>query len=517
MRPETPKLCSIPAPESERALRLCPPAQKIGVVPSLRTAATDGPTGPLGALFAALVEADPGAIAVSDGAVIRRGALLGAADALARRLRSRGAGVGTPVAICLEPSVDAVIAALGVLRAGAVCLPIDPCLPLSRRVRMAAAVGAELQVCRQDAALPGVEVAPLRGVDPGGALPLVGPEDAAYLLFVPSATGSPKAVALPHRAIARLADPGAAGQTLGALAGASTAVAVAELWVALLSGARLEIASPNDAQEPVRLARWLAARSVGSVRLSPSMLRRLLRTQPSALAPLRRLIVHDSADPALLFAAASACSGEVTNGFYRTEAGILVAEQSVAASAEGVLDRALPGTRLEVLDAAGHPAAPGEPGELWVGGDAVALGYWGEPANPAFCPDPSGRRMFRTGERACWTRDGALLRLGRADDRVVVDGLPIEPAEIEATLLAHPSIRSAAVVAVGEGDEKQLYAYVTGRAAREDSVWMHLRDRLPGPLLPAEIIRMSALPMTSGRRVDRRALAAPVPLLRVVQ
>jgi amino acid adenylation domain-containing protein len=474
----------------------------------------------------------PDAVAVAGaGAVEGRGRTLTfgdlerRAEVLAHRLRALGVGPGSAVGVCLDRSPDLVVALLGVLKAGGACLPLDPADPSDRWDAVLADAGARALVTERalEPHLPSRPVPVLQLDDAAGeASPRAGaqaaPEDPAWLLPVSDPRGRPRIVELSHGALTRLAGVGREAFGVGpgdvalAVSPLSHESAIPEILVPLLSGARLVFADEEAAGGGARLAADLA-RSGATVLIAP----------PSTLAAL--LASGWAGQPALK----AVCSGaplaagrteqilplveSLWNAWGSAETGIWTTARRVTSPAESsLLGRALPGSRVYVVDAAGELVPEGVPGEAAVAGPGVALGYRGVPDATRFGPDPFGRqgRLFRTGERVRRRAGGEIEWMGRQDDRLLLQGLRVEPEEIEAVLTGHAAVAEAVVtLAVDDAGRDRLVAYVVGVEGQEPApgdLRRLLRRRVPDALVPSSFVSLASLPRKADGTTDRAAL-----------
>ena len=497
----------------------------------------------LHALFEARAAAAPDAVALIGGdARVSYRALDRRANTVARALRGRGVAPGQCVGVHLDRGADAVAAILGVLKAGAAYLPLDPAYPAERLAYMLNDAGARVVLSSPalaPVAAPGVAVLPIGGAwnedaaDDANVPATTGAADAAYRVYTSGSTGLPKGVAATHRGVVNRvwwmqgAYPWAAGEVACQKTALSFVDAVAETFAPLLAGVPLAIVADDYAKDPRRLAAALAAHGVTRVVLVPSLLRALLETHPNlgARLPSLRLCVSSGERlPAELCAAfrAAAPGVRLLNLYGSSE---VAADATCYDTAELAADaatvpvgRPIANTRVYVLDAALQPLPAGVPGEVWVGGDGVALGYPGRPELTAerfvtdpFSADPAAR-LYRTGDVGRMRADGVLELRGRADAQVKVRGVRVEPGEVEAALAAHPSVRQAVVIAREDvPGEARLVAYVTGNGEAPSAVVLraHLAARLPAFLVPSAFVALDALPLTPSGKVDRRALPAP--------
>ncbi|MFE0461115.1 amino acid adenylation domain-containing protein [Kitasatospora sp. NPDC058965] len=462
------------------------------------------------------------------------------ANRVAHLLRAAGAGPETLVAVCLERGPDLVVALLGVLKAGAAYVPLDPSHPTARLTGLLAQAGigtvlsdtALAPVVRAAGALPLLVdrlPAGLATDDPGTA---ADPDNPAYVLFTSGSTGRPKGVVVPHRGVVnRLLwmrdDCGLrAGTRVLQKTPATFDVSVWEFFGPLAVGATLVLARPGGHRDPDYLRAVLAEERVDTVHFVPSMLREFLAALRGAgpsdgpvLPDLRRIVCSGEALGADLVRGVAELIGcEVFNLYGPTEASVDVTATRCLPGEPVTIGRPVANTRTQVLDPDGAPLPPGAAGELCLAGVQLARGYLGRPGltAAAFRPDPAGppgSRLYRTGDLARWTADGRLEYLGRLDHQVKIRGFRIELGEVEAVLTAHPQVRAAVVTArqLPTG-EAQLVGYLvgTGPATPETGeLRAHLGARLPDYMVPTAWVRLAALPLTSSGKTDRRALPAP--------
>ncbi len=491
-------------------------------------------------LFAARAAATPGAVALEHGDERVTYAELDArAGRLARRLAEAGVAPGDRVGLLMERSTPLVAAMLGTLRAGAAYVPLDPSHPADRLRAILADAGARVLLAA-GAAPPGLAGAArvldaagdaAAGTATGAPAPIAVPggDGLAYVIYTSGSTGAPKGVMVPHRAVARLVletdlAQVAPGDAVAHLANPAFDAATWEVWAALLNGARVVILDRDVALSPARLRRELAARGVGALFLTTSLFNLVAREAPAAFAGVRHVLFGgEAADPHAVRAVLRAGPpGELVNVYGPTETTVFATWHRVHAAADHAhsvpIGRPLANTRAYVLDAGMEPAPVGVPGELYVGGDAVAWGYLGRPdlTGERFVPDPfgaePGARLYRTGDRVRRPPSGELEHLGRLDAQVKIRGFRIEPAEVEAVLAAHPAVGEAVVVVREDGGEKRLAAYAVpapGAAPSPAELRGHLAARLPAYMVPATVTLLDAVPVTSSGKADLRALPAP--------
>lgn len=464
------------------------------------------------------------------------------ADRLAGLLHTRGVRPGALVGVCLERSVEMVVALLGALKAGAGYVMLDPGFPAERLRGMAADAGVAVVVGRRDAGAGELGAAArwLSVEDAGRAAPLprdavaVRPSDAACVMFTSGSTGRPKGIVASHAAIAETLT----GQDFAAFGTGTVWLQCApvswdafalELWGPLLGGGRC-VLYPGQRPDPVVMAGLVAEHGITSMYLSASLFHVVVDEYPRALAGIRELIV--GGEPLSPEHAARALERHpalrLGNGYGPVEGMVFLTVHPV--TAEEVRDgrpvpigRALAGKHLRVLDERLRPVPDGATGELYAAGAGVALGYRGRPGLTAerFVADPyggPGGRMYRTGDLVRRRADGVLEYLGRADDQVKIRGFRVEPGEVETVLARHPDVVRAAVVARADGTgEKRLVAYVVPRAGRgqelrEEELRGYAARVLAEYLVPAAFVLLDALPLTPNGKLDRAALPEPGPV-----
>jgi amino acid adenylation domain-containing protein len=515
------------------------------------------------ARFEEQVERTPGAVAVvHESESLTYAELNARANRLAHHLIERGAGPDARVAILVPRSIELVVCELAILKAGAAYVPIDPSFPAERIAFMVADSGSALVLSRTGADLPllaGVERVDVDALPEGARhdprVPLHSGA-AAYVMYTSGSTGAPKGVVVPHRAIVRLvmnngyADFGPDDRVAFAANPAFDASTL-EVWAPLLNGGRIVVIGQDVLLDPRRFAGALARHEVDVLWMSVGLFNQYVEELKAEIPRLRYLIVGgDALDPQTI---ARVLKGHaprnLLNGYGPTETTTFAITHAVTGVDEGArsipLGRPIANTRIYILDAHGEPVPVGVAGEMYIGGDGVALGYLGRPGLTAerFVPDPfsaePGARMYRTGDVGRWRKESALVRecvsaevdpevtnsrtdalthsrtaviefLGRTDFQVKVRGFRIELGEIEARLAAHPAVRDAVVLAREDAPgDKRLVAYYVGEALDVETLRAHLSERLPEYMVPAAYMRLEALPLTPNGKVDRKALTAP--------
>ena len=525
------------------------PAQRVLDIPILSDAerrrlleewnATDAAL-PAGAgiheLIAERAARTPDAVAaVCGNRALSYGELQAAAGALAAHLRSLGVRPGTLVALCTERSLEMLVGLLGILNAGGAYVPLDPAYPADRLAFMLEDAGCPV-VVTQSPLMGRVPCGTARVVlldddgwraggpdDPGAAA--AGPDDPAYVIFTSGSTGKPKGVQVPHRALLNLLAsmaqvPGlGADDVLLAVTTLSFDIAGLELFLPLMVGGRVVLASREDALDPARLMTLISARGVTAMQATPATWR--LLTEHGWHGPRGfKVLCGGEALPPDLAQTLSSGEAEVWNVYGPTETTIWSTIQRITPGPGPVpIGRPIANTRVYVLDPRGAPTPTGVPGELFIGGLGVALGYLNRPALTAerFLPDPfvgaPGARMYRTGDRVRWRADGTLEYLGRLDSQVKLRGFRVELGEIETILSRHPAVaRAVAHVVPDASGTNRLVAYVVpGGSGLPAPVELrnHLAAELPDYMVPSLFMPLDAIPLTPNGKVDRRRLPPP--------
>jgi amino acid adenylation domain-containing protein len=460
------------------------------------------------------------------------------ANQLAHYLRARGIGREHLVGLCLERTPEMVVGLLGILKAGAAYVPLDPAFPRERLAFMLSDAHIPLLLTRQhllsslprefvgqviclDSDWPAIATAPLTPGEKTGA-----GEQLCYVIYTSGSTGRPKGVAVTHQAVvnvlASLQQQSAFQQQacLLAVTTLSFDIAALELFLPLVSGARLEIASRQVAADGRRLAHLLATSGATYMQATPVTWRLLLDAGWQGGAHLH-VLCGGEALPRELADRLLQHGCRVWNVYGPTETTIWSTAAEVK-SAEGAvpIGRPLANTRVYLLDPRLQAVPIGVAGEIYIGGRGLARGYLGRPELSAqrFVPDPCGpqigARLYRTGDLARWRADGTLECLGRTDDQVKIRGHRIEPGEIEAVLEEHPAVAQAVVLVHTDTDGQQaLLAYIRvqpGQLAPPEELRTHLRRRLPAYMLPSRLVLLERFPLTPNGKIDRRALPPPV-------
>lgn len=524
------------------------PDSRVGCVPMLAQAELErllidfnrtevaNPTGcRIHDLFQRRAEQSPDAIAASFGGVsISFRELDQRSNQLAHHLRAVGVTSEALTVICLERSIEMIVAMIAVLKAGGAYVPVDPTYPperisfmledsgatavitaekLTRKLRTGAA-----RVIRIDADGPVVARASDSPFD-GGATP----ESAAYVIYTSGSTGRPKGVVIPHRAVvnfllAMSRKPGlTSNDTILAVTTLAFDIAALEIFLPLTVGARIELASRENTLDPSRLSSLIRESGANVIQATPATWRMLIDWGWKGDSRLKALcggeaLSRDLADQLLQRA------GEVWNMYGPTETTIWSTVERVTFYEGPVLiGRPIDNTQVYILDSNRQPVPPGISGELFIAGAGLAHGYLNQPnltaerfvANP-FAPSDA-HKMYRTGDLARFYEDGRIECLGRVDDQVKLRGFRIELGEVESVLKNHPCVRDCVVVASerGRGD-RRLVAHIIPCDSALVPAPKELRDflkqQLPEYMIPSRFVSMESFPRTANGKIDRKTL-----------
>lgn len=511
------------------------PDTEIRAAAASAAAATAAERRPITELIAGQARERPDKVAIIDGDDrVSYAELDRRAAAVAAGLRRSGAGRGDVVAIPMARSANAVIAALGALRAGCAYLPLDIGQPAAR-TRMLIEQCRPAAVIADEAAIAGpiAGLAPLLMVDQlpeGGhceeAVAVTG-RDPACVICTSGSTGQPKAVVVPHAAISALV-PEANYLTLTpedrvtySSNPAFDAVLI-EVWGALTSGATLVVIDREVALTPRLMREFLAEQRITVMVMATSLFHQLADFEPDAFGGLRALFFGgEVCDPRRLEKILTGRRpGRLVNIYGPTEntTATTTHDITLADLAEAVpIGRPVSGAVLHVLRPDGTVAEPGEVGELYVGGTGLANGYHLAPAltAAAFVPDPfsavPGVRLYRTGDFVRKLPDGTFAFAGRHDDQVKVRGFRVELGEIDLAIRRQEHIADVAVLSRRAQDSTEIIAFVTGTAPLDVAeLTGRLRQELPDHMVPAFVV-LDRMPISANGKIDRQALAATIP------
>jgi len=522
------------------ALSLLTPAERHRLLVEWNDTASVYPAGAVPEVFEDQVERAPEAVALLyEERQLTYRELNRRANRVAHRLRALGVGPDTLVAVCMERSLDMVIACLGVLKAGGAYVPLDPAYPTERLAFMLADSGAVALLTRRvhldrlpERLAPTIcvdaDAGALERESPENPARIAGPGNLAYVMYTSGSTGLPKGVAIPHRGILRLlfgisyARLGP-NETVLHASSPSFDLTTFELWGPLLHGGRC-VLFPGRVPTPDALRDVIEKHGVTTIWLTGSLFNSIVDATPESLGGVQQLLVGGEAlsVPHVRRAAEALPSTQIINGYGPTEATTFACCYHLPGPPEAdatsiPIGRPIANTRVYVLDRHRQPVPIGVPGELWIAGDGLARGYVGRPELTAErfvvqrLSQTLEERLYRTGDLVRWLGDGTLEFLGRLDDQVKVRGFRVELGEIEVTLARHPRVRESVVVARrGPDGEMGLVAYVVGDGPVESrDLREFLGRKLPEYMVPTAFVVVDRLPLSANGKVDRRALPEP--------
>jgi amino acid adenylation domain-containing protein len=463
-----------------------------------------------------------------------------ATEAIARKLRAVGVQPDTLTGVCLHRSPEMVIAALAVMHAGGAYVPLDPGFPPERLQYMLADSEATVlltqaslrdefagfngQVLCVEDLLADNEQSPAQDWAPAAS------DHLAYVIYTSGSTGKPKGVAIPQGALVNLLlsmrqTPGiAADDVLLAVTTLSFDIAGLELFLPLIAGARVELVSRDTAMNGERLAELLSANSISLMQATPATWRMVIDAGWQGSAGLKVLTGGEPLSPELRAELLRRCQS-VWNVYGPTETTIWSTVERVLDEPGPVLiGRPIANTTIYILDRHGRPVPVGVSGELHIGGQGLARGYWKrqELTEEKFVwytpmPGAPAERIYRTGDLARYRADGRIECLGRIDSQVKVRGYRIELGEIESVLRQQEGVQEAVVLAQEDaGGEKRLVAYLlaeTGGGTLDTATLRaHAGRTLPDYMVPSAFVQLQQLPLTPNGKIDRKALRTEQPL-----
>ncbi|TDB56913.1 non-ribosomal peptide synthetase [Photorhabdus khanii] len=490
-------------------------------------------------LFEQQVEKTPEAIALVVGDQTLSYAELNArANRLARQLIEQGVCLNEHVATLLARSRELVVAQLAILKVGAVYVPIDPSVPDERRNWLINDCSAKLLIIDAQSDTPvGLSVPLFCLSDENNTSreeDRINPDlrrsstGSAYIMYTSGSTGMPKGVVVPHRAVVRLVINNGYAEIgpddrVAFTANPAFDASTFEVWAPLLNGGALVVIDHATLLTPQEFVLALQAHHITVLWLTIGLFNRLA-AELSPVFPQIKILIFGGDIPDLQVIAQvldNRPPQQLLQAYGPSEGTTFATIYPITAIPQGVsripIGRPIANTRVYLLDAYEQPVPLGVIGEIYVGGDGVAQGYFNRPELTAerFLIDPFSdnpdARMYRTGDLARYLPDGNLEFLGRNDQQVKIRGFRIELGEIEARLAEYPAVREVAVLALGDGQDKRLVAYVVAPADEGLAVSLraHLSPILPDYMVPSAFVRLEALPLTPNGKLDRRALPVP--------
>jgi amino acid adenylation domain-containing protein/non-ribosomal peptide synthase protein (TIGR01720 family) len=459
------------------------------------------------------------------------------ANRLAHYLRSLGVGPEVRVGVCLERSVEAIVALLGIVKAGGVYVPLEPSYPLERLSFLAEDSQVSVIVTEEVFldALPAM-LGQIVSMDADAEVIESQSDDdlqtetsalnLAYIMYTSGSTGTPKGVGVTHRGVVRLVRETnfaeMAGEVMLQFAPLSFDASTFEIWGSLLNGGKLVLAGRGK-QTLAELGEVITGQGVTTMWLTAGLFHQVIEEGAAGLSGVRQLLAGGDALSArhLRLAFEQLPETRLINGYGPTETTTFACTEAL--SETSVVDervsigRPIANTKVYILDEGFRATPVGVRGEIYIGGDGLARGYVGRADLTAerFVPDPystaGGERLYATGDIASWRADGRIEFVGRRDGQVKVRGFRIELAEIETVLRAHSAVEECVVlVKQSEGDEKSLVAYYANEDGELSAATLreYMKARVPDYMVPSQFVNVTKMPLTANGKIDREALFA---------
>ncbi|WP_121614373.1 non-ribosomal peptide synthetase [Mesobacillus foraminis] len=454
------------------------------------------------------------------------------ANQIARRLEKQGVSQGKTVALLMERSAEMILGILGILKAGAAYLPIDPSYPVERVQFMVEDSGAGHMVVGERRLVPTffegqtlvLEVDEWTQEAKDNPIRVNTPEDTAYLIYTSGTTGRPKGCQISHRNVIKTVKNNGyieitPEDTLLQLANYAFDGSVFDIYSALLNGARLVIAPKEATNDLKKIARLLEEESITVSFMTTALFNLIVDEQISCLRKLRKVLIGGEKASVHHVRKAVRHLGDnrVINGYGPTETTVFAvtyeADHQIKHLENIPIGRPMNNTLLYVVGRSGDLLPIGVPGELYIGGDGVGKGYLNqsELTNKYFVDNPFGSgKVYKTGDLVRWLPNGILEYLGRMDQQVKLRGHRIELSEIEHKLAEYPGIQNCVVtLREGPGGSYLCAYYVSYLKAETFELKGFLQEKVPDFMVPATFVHLEELPLTSNGKVDKRALPTP--------
>ncbi|WP_208341649.1 polyketide synthase [Aetokthonos hydrillicola] len=464
------------------------------------------------------------------------------ANKLAHYLQSLGVESGMLVGICLERSLEMIVALLGILKVGGVYVPLDPAYPQDRLEWMLTDTQASVLLTQSrllDRLPPHQsQIVCLEtgwGTDQSDPVPSlnvpISPDAPAYINYTSGSTGRPKGIAIPHQAVLRLVfgtnyTPLNSSQVWMQLAPISFDAATLEIWGPLLHGGQCVLYPGNGLPDPNDLKEVIQRHGVTSMWITGALFNTIITEAPDALRSVKEILTGGEAlsVPHIRKAQEQLPETQFVNGYGPTESTTFTCCYRIPRPLpEGIssipIGRPIGNTQIYILDKHLRPVPVGIVGELYIGGAGLAIGYINRPdlTKERFIPNPfsddADARLYKTGDLVRYLPDGNVEFIGRGDNQVKIRGYRIELGEIEAALSQHPSVQDVIVLAYEKTPgNKQLVAYVTPTADQAINISEtkdYLKQRLPEYMVPSTIMLLDKIPLTPNGKADRNSLPKP--------